>query len=404
MKSFSLLRFLGVGVVVVILLSGCLIGYGGLIYSANVLASGISKEQTVKKVMHYALNPEELEQDIPNLQANFKKIVIALTKKVAEQWSKNNTQTPLQEVYVKYTDSYLSHARVDVTKVVISVATLETENPKIALKNAIVSTLLTPENPEQGDLYSDKVIPLNRKPYLADLIKDHENQTILYPWRVNRYADYLIVNALKTMQIVENGKSKKVYYVQFDMIKDHVLASEHKYREYVDVREYDLEQALIFVIIKSSFNPYVVSHIPAYGLMQIVPASAGWDVYNALNHKDGISTKEMLFTPKINIQYGSMYLHILFTRYIKGIYNALSHEYCVIAAYNTGSWNMLSVFDRDHTAAIKTIHSMTSSEVYRELRTSLKYEEARNYLHKVTNAKMAFQKSLARNMGDHGSL
>ena len=150
---------------------------------------------------------------------------------------------------------------------------------------------------------------------------------------------------------------------------------------------------MIFAIIKteSSFNPYAVSHIPAYGLMQVVPASAGRDVYKALNNRDGIPTKEMLFTPKTNIQYGSTYLNILFTRYLKGINNSLSHEYCVIAAYNTGSGNVLSVFHKDRTKAAQVINSMTSAEVYRKLRTSLKYEEARNYLHKVTNAKKEFQ-------------
>ena len=137
--------------------------------------------------------------------------------------------------------------------------------------------------------------------------------------------------------------------------------------------------------------------------MQVVPASAGRDVYKALNDKDGVPTKEMLFTPKINIQYGSTYLNILFTRYLKGINNSLSHEYCVIAAYNTGSGNVLSVFHSDRKKAIEVINSMTSSEVYRKLRTSLKYEEARNYLLKVTNAKKEFQQT-ATNTQDSGIL
>ena len=63
----------------------------------------------------------------------------------------------------------------------------------------------------------------------------------------------------------------------------------------------------------------------------------------------------------------------------------------MIAAYNTGSGNVLSVFHKDRTQAVQVINSMTSAEVYRKLRTSLKYEEARNYLQKVTNAKKEFQ-------------
>ena len=404
-------KIFSVSVVCGIVLSGCLLGYRDLIYNPNALMHKISQEQIIKeqiapkeqiiqKAVDYALNPKQLERDIATLQANFKKAVVALTQQIVKKWGNNNAPTASQVVYVKYTDSYLSRAQVDFDKGVISVETLDTNNPEMALKRAIVTTLLTPEDPEQVDLYSDREVAFKGKPYLADLVKDNENQVVLYPWRANRYADYLIANALKTREITENGKSKKVYYVQFNMVQDHAIQSEHKYGEYVALyaKEYNLEQALIFAIIKteSSFNPYAVSHIPAYGLMQVVPGSAGRDVYRSLNNKDGIPTKEMLFTPKTNIQYGSAYLDILFRRYIKGVNNALSQEYCVIAAYNTGSGNVLSVFHKDRTKAIQVINSMTSAEVYRKLRTSLRYEEARNYLHKVTNAKKDFQKSTAR--------
>lgn len=395
MKSFKIIKNVGIVAGVGILMSGCLMGYRDLIYNPQILTQGVSKEQVIKKAVNYALNPEQLERDIQNLQANFKKVVVALTQNVAKQWGENNTPTASQDVYVKYTDSYLSRAQVDFNKGVISVATLDTKNPKESLKKAIVTTLLTPEDPEDVDLYSDKEITFSGKPYLADLVKDNEGEVVLYPWRANRYAEYLIQNKLQTTEITEKGETKKVYYVQFDMVTDHIAKSEHKYGEYVAqyAKAYKLEEALIFAIIKteSSFNPYAVSHIPAYGLMQVVPASAGRDVYKALNNRDGIPTKEMLFTPKTNIQYGSTYLNILFTRYIKGVKNSLSHEYCVIAAYNTGSGNVLSVFHKDRTKAVQVINSMTSAEVYRKLRTSLKYEEARNYLHKVTNAKKEFQ-------------
>lgn len=158
--------------------------------------------------------------------------------------------------------------------------------------------------------------------------------------QANNFADYLLENNLKTTEIKEKKLKKQVYYVQFAMSVDYRTQNQHKYGEYV----------------RFDYQP-----------------------------------KEKLFTPKTNIQYGTTYSNILFTRYLTGIANSLSHEYCVIAAYNTGSGNVLSVFDKDRTKAVQKINSMTSAEVYRKLRTSLKYEEARNYLHKVTNAKKEFQ-------------
>ncbi|MCI2236393.1 murein transglycosylase domain-containing protein [Helicobacter sp. CaF467b] len=427
MKSFKVLIPLAF---LALFLGGCLLGYRDIIYNSQ----NFSTEQVVKKVINQAvdttlevaksnaeptldtainalleevLDSEQLESLIKNLQANFKKIVAQLTQKVIQNWGKDDAQTASQEVYVKYTDSYLSRAEVDFAKGVILVSTLDTKNPKEALHKAIVMTLLTPDDPEKVDLYSDKEVVYSGTPYLANLVKDNEGKVILYPWRANRYATYLINNSLKTREIKEEGQKKVVYYVQFDMVADREIQNEHKYGEYVALyaKEYGIEQALIFAIIKteSSFNPYAVSHIPAYGLMQVVPASAGRDVYRALNNKDGIPTKEMLFTPKINIQYGSTYLDILFSRYLTGIKNSLSHEYCVIAAYNTGSGNVLSVFHKDRKKAVEVINSMTSAEVYRKLRTSLKYEEARNYLLKVTNAKKEFQ-ATAKNVNDSSIL
>ncbi len=427
MKSFKVLIPLAF---LALFLGGCLLGYRDIIYNSQ----NFSTEQVVKKVINQAvdttlevaksnaeptldtainalleevLDSEQLESLIKNLQANFKKVVAQLTQKVIQNWGKDDAQTASQEVYVKYTDSYLSRAEVDFAKGVILVSTLDTKNPKEALHKAIVTTLLTPDDPEKVDLYSDKEVVYSGTPYLANLVKDNEGKVILYPWRANRYATYLIDNSLKTREIKEEGQKKVVYYVQFDMVADREIQSEHKYGEYVALyaKEYGIEQALIFAIIKteSSFNPYAVSHIPAYGLMQVVPASAGRDVYRALNNKDGIPTKEMLFTPKINIQYGSTYLDILFSRYLTGIKNSLSHEYCVIAAYNTGSGNVLSVFHKDRKKAVEVINSMTSAEVYRKLRTSLKYEEARNYLLKVTNAKKEFQ-ATAKNVNDSSIL
>lgn len=54
---------------------GCLMGYRDLIYNPQILTEGISKEQVIKKAVNYALNPKQIESDIKNLQANFKKLL-----------------------------------------------------------------------------------------------------------------------------------------------------------------------------------------------------------------------------------------------------------------------------------------------------------------------------------------
>lgn len=110
-------------------------------------------------------------------------------------------------------------------------------------------------------------------------VLDQDGQPIQWSWRANRYADYLIANHLK-VKLVD---FKKAYYVEIPMVKDQIDIRGYKYASIVRKasRKYDIPEDLIYAIIKteSSFNPYAVSWANAYGLMQVVPKTAGRDVF-----------------------------------------------------------------------------------------------------------------------------
>src|SRR5690554_8136195 len=86
-------------------------------------------------------------------------------------------------------------------------------------------------------------------------------------------------------------------------------------------KKWDVEPALVMAIMQteSAFNPMARSHIPAFGLMQIVPASAGRDASKAVWGKDQLLTGQQLFNPQTNIELGCAYLNILDKRYLKSI-------------------------------------------------------------------------------------
>lgn len=146
--------------------------------------------------------------------------------------------------------------------------------------------------------------------------------------------------------------------------------------------------ALIYAIIEaeSSFNPMAKSHIPAYGLMQIVPRSAGQDATRHLFGKAKILAPSYLYSTDNNIKVGTAYLHVLYYKYLRKIKDPRSRIYCAIAAYNTGASNVARAFiDRKHfSKAVKTINSMTSDEVYDALINHLPYKETRSYVAKVS--------------------
>lgn len=152
-------------------------------------------------------------------------------------------------------------------------------------------------------------------------------------------------------------------------------------------KEWKLEPALVMAIIhtESSFNPLARSRIPAYGLMQIVPRTAGRDAARAIYGKSKTLKAKYLFDPNNNIRVGAAYLHVLNYRYLKGIHNPESRLYCTIAAYNTGTANVASAFidQKSMQKAYARINQLEPSEVYDILATRLPYRETRDYLKKV---------------------
>ncbi|WP_084151658.1 murein transglycosylase domain-containing protein [Thiomicrorhabdus sp. Milos-T2] len=325
---------------------------------------------------------------IPEIDGVVRKQTTLFLNEIAKNWSDKKTASP--KAYVKYTDNYQSRAIIDFNSGQIQVETIVKNNPKTALKKALVQTLLTPEDPSQVDLFSAKTPPQGAKPFLLELVRDHDKKPIRYAWRANRFADYLIKTRYKTF----SDKGKIRHAVTFRMVNDYQNQQKRHYQ--LDVlkqsKRFNLQPALVYGIIEteSGFNPYAVSSAPAYGLMQIVPSTAGRDAYRLLNKRDGTPSRNLLFTPARNIEYGSAYLSILFNRYLQGVRNAKSREYCVIAAYNTGSGNVLEAFDSNRNQAVAKINRLSSGQVYTHLVRNLSSTEARNYVQKVVRNKQKY--------------
>ena len=222
-------------------------------------------------------------------------------------------------------------------------------------------------------------------------VLDHDGKPIEWEWRANRYADYLLDNKLQKKAI----KRGSAYYVEINMVKDHLEQREYQCAGLVRdaAKRYDLSEDLIFAVIKteSSFNPYAVSHAGAYGLMQVIPKTAGADVFNLVKNKPGIPTKEYLFDPANNIDTGAAYFYILKNRYLRDVKHPTSKHFSMISAYNGGTGGVLSTFDSDRKRAMNELNSLNPTQVYDALTTQHPKGEARRYLQKV----LYFQKDFS---------
>ncbi|BBN81904.1 hypothetical protein PA25_18890 [Pseudoalteromonas sp. A25] len=162
-------------------------------------------------------------------------------------------------------------------------------------------------------------------------------------------------------------------------------------------QRFNIAPSLVFSVIhtESHFNPLAKSSIPAFGLMQIVPTSAGVDVNRFLYNRDEPMIDAYLYVADNNVEAGAAYLHILDKRYLKHIADPLSRKYCMIAAYNTGAGNVARVFNSDDSRNIKKasriINSMTPERVLEALEQGLPYDETKHYLKQVLEREALYQ-------------
>lgn len=354
------------------------------------------KQSLQQRSEYYKQHPEAITADIRAVKHDFDKLMSLLQGKAGESWGKKEAKVPTKKQYVKYTQNYQSRAVVDFDQGEVMVETLDERDPDGSLHNAIVTTLLTPDDPRSVDLFSDKSITLSsdEEPYLKGLVVDQEGKNIADPKSAEAFADYLIKEKKQQRRIDVDGKSKNSNYVKIAMVSNFSNKQSQKYSKQVNkyATQYNISPSLVYAVIRteSNFNPYAVSPVPAYGLMQLVPTSGGRDAYRRVTGDDGIPTKEYLFDANNNIELGTAYLNVLAFNHLELVQNEVSREYCVISAYNTGAGNVLKTFSKDRTEAVNAINRKSPSEVYAKLRADLPYEETRHYLEKVVDYRKQF--------------
>ncbi len=159
-------------------------------------------------------------------------------------------------------------------------------------------------------------------------------------------------------------------------------------------KRWEVDPALIIAIMhtESHFNPVAQSHIPAYGLMQIVPSSAGKDVTKNFEGKVRLLSPKELFEPEFNIIVGSAYLNILQAKYLKSVKNPTTRMYLAISAYNGGIGAVAKHFSGSTslTKLASSVETMSPTQVYNSLVNQFPYKETRDYLKKVESQRQYY--------------
>jgi len=197
----------------------------------------------------------------------------------------------------------------------------------------------------------------------------------------------------------KDGVTRYVFTTDFSLVPDHIKVRAEKYKKPIEfhARKFHIPTPLIYAIMEteSYFNPYAKSSVPAFGLMQLVPATGARDAYKFLYNKDIVVKENYLYSPENNIELGVAYMHVIYYKYLHKIEDPKTRLWVMIAAYNTGVVNVLKSVNGDYNRkkfgslynwknlAIDKINKMKSEQVFRFLQKKLPFEETRDYLNKV---------------------
>jgi membrane-bound lytic murein transglycosylase C len=375
--------------------------------SASCATSKVVGDNVKRAVNGQSLDTSGLSQAVASDTKNMEANLAVLRRKMAEayaqlrsnvqkHWGQNDAKVADRTVYVKYTQGYKSRVVTDFDHGSLTVETLEEKDSKGSLRSAIVSALLTTSDPATVDLFTDKDVALesDRKPYLYGLVHDNQGKAVHTRAQAEAFANYLIAQKTQTRPVSADEGAKTALFVRIAMVKNYEAKGAEHYRTTAEkyAAQYHVSPSLVLAIMRteSNFNPFAVSSAPAYGLMQLVPTSAGRAAVKRIQGIDETPTPDYLFDPEHNVELGAAYLSVLSDTEFRAVDNQNSREYCMIAAYNTGPRNVTRVFANNKTEALNEINQLEPPVLFDRLRTNLPYEETRQYVVKVAEYRKLF--------------
>ncbi len=377
------------------LLVGICLLYG--LNSFGVTFEEYSKQQNSEYKQYKDKFQEELKAYKKAYNEAFKEFKTELKVK----WPEKKPQISTKHKWVEYSKNLNERKSVDFEKKEISLEVIAKTEKEAKKKIALMFENLMKKDVKSAykdDILEQKIVKKLKKKRKPPVVKSTRK---IIADIINAQQKQKLKEKIKSQKlVVVKHKGKFVYKANVKLPSDTTIKKAKQFKSDVidNAKKQKIPAELVYAIMhsESSFNPMARSHIPAYGLMQIVPRSAGIDSYRYLYGKKKLLSSGYLYNSKRNITIGSAYLHILYYRYLKKIKDPQSRLYCTIAAYNTGAGNIAKAFigSTNISKASVKINNMSSSKVYNTLMKKLPYNETKHYLKKVTNRVSSYNKLL----------
>lgn len=371
---------------------------------------------------------KQYKQDYANFREAYLADYDSFRDSLLKHWSVPIQSSTLKQVV--YSADLKSRIIIDEQSMTVTVETLDSHSTLgqaaetlITDKNLASSLeLISPTKQElenslaisKSEIKSQKELKQNQETLAQEITTQYEQSlssvdknTQLKPQQAIQSKQQLAIEKQQRIEKLNTSLSTKDNDVTYKNITSRTFSLPDEYLHkkvspylnfYLQYEQQQLPLLLAISHAESSFNPNAKSHIPAFGLMQIVPNSAGLDVARKHFKKDIAPTPEELFDPDTNITYGSAYISILDKSYLRKIKDPISRKYCAIAAYNTGAGNVAKAFNTDKSRninrAISIINNLDNESVYSHLIANLPYDETKKYLKKVNKLEQQYQANI----------
>jgi membrane-bound lytic murein transglycosylase C len=348
-------------------------------------------------------------------KASFTKAVKAHRKELRAHWPDAEVSSTTRAVF--YSDNFSEKQVIDFKANQIQVSMPSIHKGKVlnyremkkqlhaTITNLLSTNLETAinndpinKNMEQlsGIRYAQDLGAMGRDLILGELFKNERPSVKAIERMASKLTKtaYIRYPAVASLNLAFSFNDRTTYIVKLPTTRLRKKAKKYKPFIYDYAQKYSLPPSLMFAIIhaESAFNPLARSQAPAFGLMQIMPHTAGKDASHLIYNKVKILSPSYLYNPKKNVQVGAAYFHILYYRYLKNITDSRARMYCAIAAYNAGTGAVMKTLSGRNSMrkAIPVINKMSSNDVLRKLVRHLPSAETREYLNKVLSLKKTY--------------
>jgi membrane-bound lytic murein transglycosylase C len=363
---------------------------------------------------------QSLERRFLLVKEAVEKAYKGLSEKISVNWG-SDIKLPSRKTWVTYDDSFETRVEFDFESGTYRIETIlddDIAKSLVALKSLATKIVLSNEAElNAADVFKQQVQNiLKASNFLAEQTSlefasknQHINALEILPTNVIELIDNLhleqvlipendeqITNKFETkVEVIGTPELKKlVLTIPFVNNYQKILFRDKLKTIKGLAQKYNIDTSLILAVIEaeSSFNPMATSAIPAFGLMQLVPNTAALDSYQFLYGKRHIVSPDFLYNQDNNLLFGTTYLHILSSQYLKDIADSQSKIYCILASYNTGVGNLSKTFvqQKNLRKAISKINTLSSKQTYDHLMANLPADETKHYIQKILARKQYY--------------